>query len=320
MSTVSSSLLDTLTLGMRAQASSTEYFLPRSTFSAAALYFLPAIRLVLSLVRAPAMARAPRFSGGVSSADDLQPHRAGGATDAAHGRLDVGGVEIRKLGLGDLPDLLHGDLADLVLVRLARPLLELGGLHQQDRRRRRLGDEGEAAVRVRGDEHGDDDVPHALGARVELLAELHDVEPVLAERGPHRRRRVGLACRTLELDEGGDFLHGTCLLVSVALRLLDLGEVELDGGGPPEDRDEHLDLLLVRLDLLDGGREARERAVDDADRVALLEDDLRLGLALALGHGRVDAGDVLGRYRGRVGAAEEAGDLGGVLDQVEGPL
>src|SRR5678815_1059008 len=106
----------------------------------------------------------------------------------------------------------------------------------------------------------------------------------------------------------------SAVIFFMTLRLLYLGEVELDRRGAPEDRDQDLHLLLVRLHFLDGGREAGERAVDDADGVALLEHHLRLGLRLALAHRRVDPRDVLLRDRRRVGAAEEAGDLGGVLD------
>src|SRR5688500_3237760 len=64
----------------------------------------------------------------------------------------------------------------------------------------------------------------------------------------------------------------------IALRLFHLREVELDRGRPAEDGDQDAHLLLVRLDLLDRGREVRERTVDDPDAVALLEDHLRLRL------------------------------------------
>src|SRR5439155_1249108 len=45
------------------------------------------------------------------------------------------------------------------------------------------------------------------GLRVEALAELHDVDAVLAERRPHRRRRIRLAGRNLQLHHRLDFLH-----------------------------------------------------------------------------------------------------------------
>src|SRR5262249_39936150 len=43
--------------------------------------------------------------------------------------------------------------------------------------------------------------------RVERLAELHDVDPVLAERRADRRGRGRLAAGGLGLDQGGNFLR-----------------------------------------------------------------------------------------------------------------
>src|SRR5262245_37797196 len=50
--------------------------------------------------------------------------------------------------------------------------------------------------------------------------------------------------------------------------LLDLAERQLDRGLPAEDLDETLDPLGVGVDLVDGGLQRRERAVDDGDAVA----------------------------------------------------
>src|SRR5262249_61259488 len=81
------------------------------------------------------------------------------------------------------------------------------GLAQEIARRGRRGDEGEGAVGIAGDLHRD---RHALlqrlRRRVELLAELHDVEAALAERRPDGRRRVGLPGRDLELYVTVDLL------------------------------------------------------------------------------------------------------------------
>jgi hypothetical protein len=83
-------------------------------------------------------------------------HRAGGAGDDLHRAVDVVGVEVLHLGLGDLADLVPGQLADLDLVRLAGALLDAGGLLDQLGGRRRLGDEGERAVLVDRDLDRDD--------------------------------------------------------------------------------------------------------------------------------------------------------------------
>src|SRR5690606_28596294 len=108
-------------------------------------------------------------------------------------------------------NLLGGHLADLVLVRLARPLVDLRRLLEQDRRGRGLRDEREAAVGVRRDEDRDDQVTHLRGARVELLAELHDVQPMLSERRTDGRRWIRLTGGALELDDCGDLLHDSSL-------------------------------------------------------------------------------------------------------------
>src|SRR3954464_13192267 len=55
--------------------------------------------------------------------------------------------------------------------------------------------------------------------------------------------------------------------------LLDLVERELDRRLPAEDGDEHLQLLLLGVDLVDRGRERGERAVHDGHRLADLELD-----------------------------------------------
>src|SRR5262249_56181851 len=69
-----------------------------------------------------------------------------------------------------------------------------------------------------------------------------------------------------------------------ASRLLHLDEVELDGGGPAEDADQHAELPLLGLHLLDDAVEVLERPVDDLHLLALLEEHLGLRLHRALGH------------------------------------
>src|SRR6478752_8261065 len=100
----------------------------------------------------------------------------------------------------------------------------------------------------------------------------------------------------------------------------DLGERQFDGRLAAEDRDQHLELLGVGVDLVDGRRQGRERAVHDGDRLAHREVDLgagRRGTAGA-GDGRglpwrcrsEDLDDLVDRERGRPlrGRADEAGD------------
>src|SRR5579875_3967324 len=75
------------------------------------------------------------------SAFDPYAHGPGGPGDDLLGHLDGPRVEVGHLGLRDLTDLGAGDAADLGLVRLAAALAHTGGLLDQLRRRRRLGDE-----------------------------------------------------------------------------------------------------------------------------------------------------------------------------------
>ena len=93
-----------------------------------------------------------------------------------------------------------GDRADLDAVRLARALVDPERLADQHGGGRRLGDERERAVLVDGDHDRDDGAGFALRLRVERLAELHDVDPVLAQRRTDRRGGARLPGVRLQLD------------------------------------------------------------------------------------------------------------------------
>ena len=67
-------------------------------------------------------------------------------------------------------------------------LLDAGGLLEQERRRRRLGDERERPVLVDRDLGRDHHAALVLGRGVVRLAEVHDVDAVRTERGTDRRR------------------------------------------------------------------------------------------------------------------------------------
>jgi hypothetical protein len=101
-------------------------------------------------------------------------------------------------------------LPTLSVCGLARTLVQLDGLLDQGRRRRRLDDEGEALVRKSGDHHRQRQTGlNALGLGVERLAELHDVQAALTQRRADGGRRVGFACWHLQLDKTDDFFrHG----------------------------------------------------------------------------------------------------------------
>src|SRR5579862_8476771 len=76
-------------------------------------------------------------------ADDFDAHGASGAANSLRCRFHGGRVHVRHLLGGDRDDLLLGDRPLLLLVGSAGALLDAGGLEQQHRSRRRLGDEAE---------------------------------------------------------------------------------------------------------------------------------------------------------------------------------
>jgi hypothetical protein len=138
---------------------------------------------------------------------DLDAHRTRRPRDDLDRLVDVVGVEVCLLDLRDLLELVDRDRAHLVAIRLPRALRDLGGAFEQHGRGRRLELEREAAVLVDRDVRRNDQVPLILRARIERLAELHDVHAVLTERGADGRRRIRLPGRALQLDDGLDLLR-----------------------------------------------------------------------------------------------------------------
>src|SRR5215218_8703621 len=101
------------------------------------------------------------------------------------------------------------------------------------------------------------------------------------------------------------------------LQLLNLVERQLDRGLAAEDRDQHLELLLVGVDLGDRAGQLGERAGGDGDGLADLPLDPRLELLDRLG--LEDLGHFLLGQRGRLGpGADEAGHPWRVPDHIPG--
>src|SRR5262249_51611870 len=95
---------------------------------------------------------------------------------------------------------------------------------------------------------------------------------------------------------------------------------ELDRSGAPENRNLDLELLLLGFDLFDRAREIGECAVDDANLVALFEGEARLGFDGALDNAFAKLFDLGRLHFLRRLVADEAGDLGRVLDEVPNRL
>src|SRR6516164_9653592 len=152
-------------------ASASGYIFSRSTPSRAFFKRFPML-----------MAPSPR---------NFQTHRAGRTLDHLHGRFDGVSIQGLHLLLGALAHLRLGHLAGLVAARRLRAGLDLGRLLQEVGHRRRPHFEGEGAIRVDRDDHGDRRVLlFLLGLGVERLAELHDVQTALTKRGADRGRGV----------------------------------------------------------------------------------------------------------------------------------
>ena len=109
---------------------------------------------------------------------------------------------------GDLAALGHRHLADEgALARLLGARLDAGGLLQIEAGRSRLHLEGEGLVLEGGDDHRNRRARlHLLRGGIEGLAEFHDVQAALTERGADGRRRICLSRRHLQLDVADDFL------------------------------------------------------------------------------------------------------------------
>ncbi len=166
---------------------------------------------------------------------------------------------------------------DLGLVRLARSLRDVRGALQQHRGRRRLRDERVRPIRVDGHHRGDDEAVLGRGLGVEVLAEVHDVHAVRTERGADRRRGRRLARGNLQLHNRLNFFR-QCSSTCLTNDFLDLKEVEFDRRRAPEDRDHHLQRVLVEVHLVHDAVEARERPLVDPHLLAALERVLRLRL------------------------------------------
>lgn len=113
----------------------------------------------------------------------------------------------------------------------------------------------------------------ALGALVEVLGELADVDAVLAKRGADRGSRRCLAGGNLESDVSNYFLCHLKAPLSCKILILDcfdLIKLEVDRRLSAEHGNNDAHTVLVGLKLVHRADEALKRAVGDLDGVAEL--------------------------------------------------
>src|SRR5436309_1800664 len=162
----------------------------------------PSMRLATSSAPTPS-----ELAKNTILAADLDAHAARGAFDHPHRGLDRIRVEVVHLDLGDRAHLRADDLPHLVLVRLARALLDAGFLSDEVGRGGALRDERVGPVLEDRHHRGHDGAGERGGALVVLLDELAHVDAVRAERRTDRRRRRRLAGVDLNFDDGLDLLR-----------------------------------------------------------------------------------------------------------------
>src|SRR5690554_93415 len=130
-----------------------------------------------------------------------QAHAAGSSSDGTNGCFKISGSHVRLFGLGNFFQLSTGNSAHFLSVRTARTTLDTSGLLQQNRRRRSLGYEREAAVAVYCDNSRNRKTGlHTLSLGIECLTEFHDVNTTLTQGRTNWGTRVGLTGSNLKLD------------------------------------------------------------------------------------------------------------------------
>ena len=138
-------------------------------------------------------------------ADD-NAHGAAGAGYHAHCRFDIRAVEVFHLLLGYLAYIFFGDRSDLVSLGDTGSRLNTAGLLDEKSRGGSLGDKRETVVCIDRDDDRDHHSHIALGALIEILCELPDIDAVLAECRAYRGSRGCLTGRNLESDVSYNFL------------------------------------------------------------------------------------------------------------------
>ena len=180
------------------------YNLVPSNFSTAALRFLVRVAMM-----------GPWLFGKRAVAANNDAHAAGRSGHHAHGTFDVEAIQVGHLVLGDGLDLLPGHGAHFLGLGHAATAFHLGRVHQLNSCGRGLDDEVEALIGVYRDHHGQHLACLVLRARIELLAEFHDVHTLGTQCGADGGCRVRGPAFYLEF-------HQACYLFSHSLGFVSL--------------------------------------------------------------------------------------------------
>lgn len=148
------------------------------------------------------------------------PHGTSGAGNDFLRGIDIVGVQVGELDLGNFRELSVGQRADSLQLGDAGAALNAELLLDEHGRGRGLAHKGEGLVLVNRNLNRDDGAGLILRLSVERLAELHDVDALRTKSRAYRRSRVGSASRNLQLDEAGLLLSAICTTFQMN-RLLD---------------------------------------------------------------------------------------------------
>src|SRR5580704_710871 len=255
-----------------------------STFLRAFSTCLPACFMPLPLYpeRRDAVRRVDLVAPELLGFHDFQAHVARRTHHRAHSRVQIGGVEVDKLDLGDFLHLLLGYLADFVAVGLRGAFHDSRGARQKNRSRRRFQNKSKRAVGINRHQHRKNhSVGFFRGLGVELLAKIHNVQAMWAERRTDRRRRRSLASRKLQLNRRLNLLcHVLCLKVlranSVLSELFNARKIQFHRSRSPENRHRNLQPAVISVNLFHRAVKISERAVHNPYLLVTLKHDLGL--------------------------------------------
>ena len=152
-------------------------------------------------------------------------HGTGRPSDHLNRRIDIVRIEVFHLTLRNLCELSPRDCTDLLTVWLARSFRQTNSFLNQNGSRRRFRYKRERPIRVDRDLDRSRNSLLIGGLRVELLAELHDVDAMRPQRRAYGRGWIGLPTRDMKLDKSDCFFrHNSSVpaLISLEIRVIKL--------------------------------------------------------------------------------------------------